>query len=851
MKSLIEKEYEKLKQVFNEVNQEKNIKLLGLDKENSLLQNDWEYFKNTIGAIDSVVEQSKELKFIGFIGHSGAGKSSLLNAIMNIQQNENPLYKREVGETFTDKGITLIVHPENSDKIQKSNYTNSQYFNIVEGPADDYFKNIVLVDTPGLGNEEIERKVLESFLHMCNLIVLTLNGERPFGNKNEDFALLDLKLNKLEGIPTIFAITNAEHFVHTTYENNQKTINFDKGLNDKEIIRFWDEVLTLLIEDSRFENDKDIVNNIERFFVDSNARFNIIDIKNAIQRISSGDTNTQKVEEARINYFKHIGKDVLLKFKTYLSQKRENFKEILDGANKKKDSAYSNIDGELNSVKQIIDSVKKSQIDSINEAEKKLEEKMEFITINVPFIEFNDYLVDIRQYRKNVLEKVYKYFENYNAKLGLEKDTLEKNKEALIHFDLKEYLISEKTNTNTFLFSEKLKNTIKNYWKLSSDETMQQLISNQKSMKARINKKGEFQRIKNNQAQILEQVDKFIDTMSNYIDLYRDYVITPNNRQLFKEIGEILPEDFNRRVIEKDNNIVNRLKNIENNIDQSTLKKLTVNVLDEKNENTNDQFSKTNFQIDTLSQKLLLSNHFIDKVIELFNTTKTKIFNNINQLEQNTEQLQDKIKSIKSARISLFKRGGIVTLILSLIFFLGEEFLNTQFIEGLIQNGIVFITFTLISFTIIGFKDNQLKTVFTSIKDYEKELDKDITNYKVLNMEVIKNFKEQLERYITNTQEDSTIIDHFTSLLKNTEGSKQFYEYKKILEETEKEYLNQIILHNNSLTDVVDTLIDDLKKFSQQAKQKSIEPLMNSVNEADKKVSELVDVLNKQIEIID
>ena len=45
------------------------------------------------------------------------------------------------------------------------------------------------------------------FLHLCHVLVITIDGRRPFADKDKDFELLDTAFNKLAGVPKILVVT--------------------------------------------------------------------------------------------------------------------------------------------------------------------------------------------------------------------------------------------------------------------------------------------------------------------------------------------------------------------------------------------------------------------------------------------------------------------------------------------------------------------------------------------------------------------------------------------------------------------------------------------------------------------
>ena len=161
----------------------------------------WNRLRNIARSIPDLLSQSDSIALVGFLGHFRSGKSSLINALLGISNDENPGYKRDVGLHPTDSGITLITHRDHAKLVRKSGYTAIDNVEVAHGPALGFLEHATLVDTPGLGNEAAEHEAVARFLHLCHVLVITIDGRRPFADKDKDFELLDTAFNKLVGVP--------------------------------------------------------------------------------------------------------------------------------------------------------------------------------------------------------------------------------------------------------------------------------------------------------------------------------------------------------------------------------------------------------------------------------------------------------------------------------------------------------------------------------------------------------------------------------------------------------------------------------------------------------------------------
>ena len=93
----------------------------------------WNRLRNIAKSIPDLLNQSDRIALVGFLGHFSSGKSSLINALLGISNDENPGYKRDVGLHPTDSGITLITHRDHAKLVSKSGYTAIDSVEVVHG----------------------------------------------------------------------------------------------------------------------------------------------------------------------------------------------------------------------------------------------------------------------------------------------------------------------------------------------------------------------------------------------------------------------------------------------------------------------------------------------------------------------------------------------------------------------------------------------------------------------------------------------------------------------------------------------------------------------------------------------
>ena len=265
------------------------------------------------------------------MGTLASGKSSLINALLGISTDQYPGYKREVGLHPTDTKITLISHRDHAHSIRASAYTTIDAADVVHGPALEFLEHATLVDTPGLGNEGAEHEAVTRFLHLCHVLVITIDGRRPFADKDKDFELLDMAFNKLSEVPKIIVVTSAEEFL------TSRTASFATGWQADQAEAFWDEAIARLRRDSRFRNHLDRFQNAPRFFVDSKEGFRVAQVENALLPIVTNDEHRSRIRQAQGRYVIGTAVDALDVLLTYISTRSTNLNRLLTEAQRRAD----------------------------------------------------------------------------------------------------------------------------------------------------------------------------------------------------------------------------------------------------------------------------------------------------------------------------------------------------------------------------------------------------------------------------------------------------------------------------------------------------------------------------------
>ena len=307
----------------------------------------WSRLRNIAKSIPDLLNHSRSISLVGFLDHFSSGKSSLINALLGISKDENPGYKRDVGLHPTDSGITLITHRDHAKLVRKSGYTAIDSVEVVHGPALDFLEHATLVDTPGLGNEAAEHEAVARFLHLCHVLVITIDGRRPFADKDKDFELLDTAFNKLAGVPKVIVVTSAEEFL------TSRMASFETGWQAERAEAFWDEAVKRLKRDPRFRDHLDRFEMVPRFFVDSKEGFRIDQVKESVLPIVTDDAHRSRIRNAQGQYIFAIAAEALGLLLDYISTRSSNL-------NRLRAEAQQRADGTATAVEELLESLENS-----------------------------------------------------------------------------------------------------------------------------------------------------------------------------------------------------------------------------------------------------------------------------------------------------------------------------------------------------------------------------------------------------------------------------------------------------------------------------------------------------------
>ena len=341
---------EELHSSINSLDQPTTLALLNIDE--ALLDlpdttlsyiarwNHWKRLRHVVASIPHLIHQGSTAytPLVGFLGHFSSGKSTLINAIMEIDQNEHPAYRREAGRNPTDRGITLTTHFNNYSSTSNEFLSFIDKVHVVQGPRLPVMEHMTLVDTPGLEDDPSEMDRLIRFLHLVHVLVLTVDGRRPFADTDKDFALLDVAFNRLVGVPKIFAITSAVDFL------SDRRGEFDTEWDQVEADAFWRQTLGRLLSDPRFADRKEELAGTPHHFVDSIESFRINNLVGTILPIVSDDEQRTRTDIARAKYVITSAVESLKYLEEYVGERSQHLGKLRSDAEQRSENTKTAIE---------------------------------------------------------------------------------------------------------------------------------------------------------------------------------------------------------------------------------------------------------------------------------------------------------------------------------------------------------------------------------------------------------------------------------------------------------------------------------------------------------------------------
>ncbi|MDN3692871.1 50S ribosome-binding GTPase [Chryseobacterium tructae] len=235
------------------------IKELATSAENKRL------LERLISSLEQYIAKEQNLVYVGLVGHYSSGKSSTINSILQIKGGSD---ERDTALHPTDTTITLITDKANSQKIMHMT-KESVYVPVRTVTIDSAFlKDLVIADTPGSGDPNIDNELIQDFLPICDYIFYFISAANPIDQA--DIPLLLQKNKRLPFIPLYFVITRTDEFKITS---NQPLS--DENTDSSKRNGFMGQLMSRLKEFSGAAelSEKDFV------FIDNREGYNIEELR--------------------------------------------------------------------------------------------------------------------------------------------------------------------------------------------------------------------------------------------------------------------------------------------------------------------------------------------------------------------------------------------------------------------------------------------------------------------------------------------------------------------------------------------------------------------------------------------
>ncbi len=392
--------------------------------------------------VSKLINNNEKKIYVAVLGQFKSGKSSLLNNLLNLNILPTGIVPVTAIVTQIRFGVqpNLIIKYLNgteahvpfdslSDYVtEKLNPENIKQVDIaiVEHPILEPFKNIILVDTPGLGSfYRHNSEVTQHWLPFTGVAIISVSAERPLSEedinliKNVTFycpniALVITKIDlfKPHEIAEIQSYitgslkkvlnSNVTTFFYSIYQNSN---NYRNQLLDK---------LIMPLNENAEIKFNEIIHHKIQTLVDQSITYTKLAIQSALKLEEEKDSVNIIIQEIRNNFHYHE-KEMLLSGSSFKSDMRDKLEQIIlpfqlsiiEKINQKFDVEYKNWRGSLFMVSRMYENWLNENIgNEIIEID-----KLSFDRINQIVKEIiNYYQYSALRFRKLLDEKVTKAF---------------------------------------------------------------------------------------------------------------------------------------------------------------------------------------------------------------------------------------------------------------------------------------------------------------------------------------------------------------------------------------------------------------------------------------------------------
>jgi hypothetical protein len=277
-------------------------------------------------SLDQYLRKEAQLFYVGLVGIFSAGKSSLINALLSL---DSTVHARKTDLHPTDTGLTLITHPKNENYLypmlrQQTGKVNVRPYFI----ESSWLEDVVLVDSPGSGDQPFFEEMVQDFLPVCDLLLYLIPSTHPLDKA--EIPLFDLLLSRLHFIPIKIVISRANEFA--VPGGGKDSLDADK------LAAFRSRFVSRLREYlHRASLGQDRIKEEDLTFVDSPTGLNVEELRNEIflhkDALSIDDRTTAHLN--RLAFYDTSFGQIHSYFREIAAQKQRHAHSFVEGSREK------------------------------------------------------------------------------------------------------------------------------------------------------------------------------------------------------------------------------------------------------------------------------------------------------------------------------------------------------------------------------------------------------------------------------------------------------------------------------------------------------------------------------------
>jgi hypothetical protein len=267
------------------------------------------------------LDREGDLIYFGFIGHFSSGKSSTINALLNLSGTAD---ERPTDLHPTDKVITLVTQPSNANALLGVAGQGSVPIRVhtVERP---FVRHCVIADTPGTGDPHLLEAMARDFLPICDMVLFFFASTSPLDET--DLPLLRELHKKLPFIPIRFVVTRADE-LRLDRSTPLTEENFDSPAAAKFLVHVISR-MAQLADTSRYTA-------ADFWLIDTKAGFRIAELRDTLNRSADPSSASSRLtmHSHKVQYFRTGAMSLKAFFGSVLEDKLLEVTRIVSSAEK-------------------------------------------------------------------------------------------------------------------------------------------------------------------------------------------------------------------------------------------------------------------------------------------------------------------------------------------------------------------------------------------------------------------------------------------------------------------------------------------------------------------------------------